>query len=359
MAFFQRFHLSVQANASAAARGKRSGLPGLIASFALALLLALVISPVPVSAQGAGPSMDAAADWLLTLRDENGAFPGFDGTPDPGVTVDAVTALALAGRTNDLAPSLAYLEGEALVYAQTGPGSAAKLALMLIVSGQNPRDFATVDPLSIVEHGAQAGMIGFGPYDHALGLLALAAGGSAIPDAAIEAVWSSQGEEGGWAFDGATNVGAADSNTTALMIRALVATGHGQDDRVGTAASWLASLLLPEGMPYQAGGPADANSTSLALRAFDALGSGGSAGIAFDAVVDALVQFQNENGSFSWLLDPRDENVFSTVEAIPALAAVAVLVAAPTPGAEGVPASPVASPVASPEASPVGLRPAA
>jgi hypothetical protein len=71
------------------------------------------------------------------------------------------------------------------------------------------------------------------------------------------------------------------------------------------------------------------------------------------------VQFQNENGSFSWLLDPRDENVFSTVEAIPALAAVAVLVAAPTPGAEGVPASPVASPVASPEASPVGLRPAA
>ncbi len=323
-----------------------------LAGGATAVLLVLLLGIVPVAAQSPGPLMDAAADWLLTQRDESGAFPGFDGSPDPGVTVDAVTALATAGRKSDLGPSLDYLEGEALVYAQTGPGSAAKLALMLVAAGENPRDFASVDPLSIVEHAAAAGMIGFGPYDHALGLLALAAAGSPIPDTAIEAAWNSQGEEGGWAFDGTTTAGAADTNTTALMIRALVEAGHGDDDRLDAAAEWLASLLLPEGMPYQAGGPADSNSTSLAVRAFDALGSRTSVAISIDSIVASLVGFQNENGSYSWLLDPRDDNMFSTVEAIPALAAVAVPVAVPT-------ASPATSPVASPEASPVALLRAA
>jgi hypothetical protein len=31
--------------------------------------------------------------------------------------------------------------------------------------------------------------------------------------------------------------------------------------------------------------------------------------------------FQNESGSFSYVLDPKDENLFATVQAIPALAA--------------------------------------
>lgn len=286
--------------------------------------------------------MDAAAIWLMNQRGAEGSFPGFDGTPDPGVTVDAVTALALAGLANELEPSLTYLEGEALVYAQTGPGSAAKLALMLVAAGLNPRDFATVDPLSIVEHAAAQGMIGFGPFDHALGLLALTAGGSAIPAAAMDAAWSSQSEEGGWAFDGTTATGAADSNTTALMIRALVAAGFGTDERVAGATIWLASLVMPDGMPYQSGGPADSNSTALAIRAFGAVGQGVSE-VELDALVHALIGFQNENGSYSWMLDPRDDNIFSTVEAIPALATVRDV-------AEG-----GSTPAASPQASPTAL----
>lgn len=315
---------------------------------AIAVLMVVLVGIVPIAAQSPGAQLDAASNWLLSQRDESGAFPGFDGTADPGVTVDAVTALAMAGRARELETSLAYLEAEALVYAQTGPGSAAKLALMLIAAGQNPRDFATVDPLSIVEHAAAAGMIGFGPYDHAIGLLALSAAGSSIPDAAIEAAWSAQGEEDAWAFDGSTAVGSADTNTTAMMIRALGAAGHGDDDRVEAAAVWLAGLLGQDGMPYQAGGPADSNSTALAVRAFEALRSESSVVIGYESIVNALIDFQNGNGSFSWMLDPRDDNIFSTVEAIPALAAVADISGVPT-----------GSPLASPQASPVALKPAA
>lgn len=325
-----------------------------------ALMVALGAGTITVAAQPTGPgsSMDAASEWLLAQRDSDGAFPGFDGTADAGVTVDAVTALALAGRASELAPSLTWLESEALVYAQTGPGTAAKLAMMLIIAGENPRDFASVDPLSIVEHAAEQGMIGFGPFDHALGLLALTAGGSAIPEAALAAVWDTQGEEGGWAFDGNTAAGAADTNTTALMVRALVAAGHGGDERVAEAAAWLLSLVTADGMPYQPGGPADSNSTALALRALAAYGAARPMA-ELDVLLEALMAFQNDNGSYSWMLDPRDENMFSTVEAIPALAVMAPVLAVPTAMPDAPPASPVASPVASPEASPVAWQLAA
>ena len=54
-------------------------------------------------------------------------------------------------------------------------------------------------------------------------LIALTAAGEAIPDAVLEPLRTAQGEEGGWAFDGSIAPGAADSNTTALVIQALVA----------------------------------------------------------------------------------------------------------------------------------------
>ena len=70
-------------------------------------------------------------------------------------------------------------------------------------------------------------------------LIALTAAGEAIPDAALEPVRTAQGEDGGWAFDGSTAPGAADSNTTALVIQALVAAGHGDDPMVDRALAFL------------------------------------------------------------------------------------------------------------------------
>ncbi|MGD9711842.1 MAG: hypothetical protein AB7V46_07235 [Thermomicrobiales bacterium] len=284
------------------------------------MIVGLLLSMPGSTVAQSSASIVSATEWLISQRLENGAYPGFDGSPDAVVTVDAVTALALAGFQDEAEESTLYLESEALVFAQIGPGSAAKLALMLVASGKDPHNFAFVDPLSIVEHAANAGMIGFGPYDHALGLLALSAGGSDIPEVAVEALFQSKADGAGWAFDGSTDPAASDTNTTALIIRAAHAIGRGDDQRIASAAEWLASLRTAEGFPYQPEGPSDANSTALSLQALVLY-----PGFKTEEALAVLSAFQNDNGSFSWMLDPRDENIFSTVQAIPSLVALSVI----------------------------------
>ncbi len=318
-------------------RSRASAMCAFLAALVIASLLgASTGSGTRVSAQDAEfqSSATAAAEWLLEQRLEDGAFPGFTGEADPGLTVDAIIALSAAGKADEIEQSLAYLESEALVFAQTGPGSAAKLALALVAAGLDPHDFATVDPLSIVEHAAAQGLIGFGPYDHALGLLALAAGGSEIPDQAIEAVFTTQGEDGGWKFDGSTAPGTGDTNTTALMIQAAYAAGIGNDDRIAAAIDWLFSLQAEDGgVPYLPDDPSDSNSTALAAQALMAAGRG-TDDPDVSALLETLAAFQNDNGSISWLIDPRDENIFSTVNAIPAMAGVALPVYADAESAQ-------------------------
>ncbi len=209
--------------------------------------------------------------WLLTQQAEDGGFIGFSGESDAGATVDAVLALASAqsaGIDVDLESAMKYLESQALVYAQFSPGAAAKLSMALVAAGMNPHDIDHVDPMSIVVVAAGAGMIGMGPYDHALGLQALVATGEPVPDAAIQAARDSQIEDGSWAFDGTMTPGAGDTNTTAMMVMGLVAAGI-QDETVDRAIAYLAGSANDDGgYPYQPGAESDANSTSLVLQAF-------------------------------------------------------------------------------------------
>ncbi len=138
------------------------------------LLVALVLSAfaTPVSAQENQASIETAVQWLLTQQNDDGGFVGFSGESDAGATVDAVLALASAQQAGidvDLESAMKFLEGEALVYAQFSPGAAAKFSMALVAAGMNPHDIDHVDPMSIVVVGAGLGMIGLGPYDHALG----------------------------------------------------------------------------------------------------------------------------------------------------------------------------------------------
>jgi prenyltransferase beta subunit len=324
-----------------------------LVSVTLGLLLVLTMMPGLAAAHDDAyhESVQQAASWLMAQQADDGGFPGFSGESDPSTTTDAVIALAAAqpeGVEESIDAALAYLGTHALVVAQAGPGAAAKLSLALAAAGLDPRDFEGVNTLSIVQAAADQGLIGSGPFEHALGMLALSAAGEPIPDGVIAVVRDTQGDSGGWAFDGATDAAAADTNTSALMVQALIAAGLDNDEAVTRGIDYLLSTAAPEGgFPYQPGGPIDANSTSLSTQALIA------AGRADDAVVDsalqALVELQNESGSFSWIDDPRDENMFATLQAIPALAGQAL------------PVLPMQSaiPAATPIASPVALLPAA
>lgn len=308
------------------------------------LLVALVLSAfaVPVSAQDNAPAVESAVQWLLTQQAEDGGFIGFSGESDAGATVDAVLALASAQQVGidvDLETAMQYLESQALVYAQFSPGAAAKLSMALVAAGMDPHDIDNVDPMSIVVVAAGLGMIGLGPYDHALGLQALVATGEPVPDAAIQASRDSQSEDGSWAFDGTTTPGAGDTNTTAQMVMGLIAAGV-HDEMVDRGLAYLAGTTNADGgYPYQPGAESDANSTALVLQAFIAAADPDLAD-AQDEALGALLGMQNESGAFAYMRSVPDDNQFATAQAIPAVVGVAF----PLPVMVAVLATPEATP---------------
>lgn len=323
-----------------------------IVTLALALTLGAgaALSGAPAAAQpatpaaaaepGADPALVRAVEHLLGQQDEAGGFAGFSGEPDPGVTTDAVVALRAASSQGiDTAAAIdravAYLAANGGAYAETGPGQAAKLALAAISGGQNPRDFGGADLIAALsspdasDAATPAAILADSVYSHALVLLALAAANEPVPPAMVEALREAQIEDGSWAFAGTTDLGAGDSNTTGLVLQALVATGNGADPMVDSGLAYLSSVQNEFGQfLYQAGqaDPADANSTALAVQALIATGQDPS-GPEWLNATQGLAVFQNVSGGFRYVDIMPADNLLATVQAIPALAGYALPVA--------------------------------
>lgn len=308
------------------------------------LLMAILAFPLASIASDQPPAeLQAGATWLQSQQAEDGGFAGFSGSTEPGITADAVIALVACGQSGidiDLDAAMAYLESQALVYAQSGPGSAARLALAALAAGRDPRNINGVDPVAIVLVAAQSGLIGDGLYAHALGLLALAAADEEIPAPAIALLAPAQGADGSWAFDGSKAPGAGDSNTTALLIQALVATGNGGVDFLPAAVDYLLGLVVDDGFPYQAGGAVDANSTALVIQALIAVNADTYAP-KIEAAHSALLELQGESGAFAYSAEAPGDNLYATVQALPALAGIPLPVLPVATDAE-----PAATPVA-------------
>jgi hypothetical protein len=317
----------------------------LVAAVLVAFLLLVGVLPALAVAQEATPAsasprttaspLPAASSWLRAQQMPDGGFPGFTGNPDPATTTDAVLALFAAQEADPdaaaaLAAAVAFLEPTGAAYAETGPGQAAKLALAAVAGGRDPRDFAGLDlvaamtaALATPVTAAPAGIYGDDLYDHALILIALAASGETIPEAAIEPLRATQTTDGGWAYDGSTGPGAADSNTTALLIQALAAAGRAPDPMVDGALPFLATLRAPDGTGF-AFGPtdplvADANSTALVIQALIATGEDPAAA-AWGNAPQALALYQTPAGGLRYLLGDDEPNLLATLQAIPALA---------------------------------------
>jgi hypothetical protein len=314
----------------------------------IAVALFLTLAPLTAAAQSATPTtaasgLDAAAAWLQSQQAADGGFPGFSGTSDASATTDAVLALAAArnaGVAVDLTKAVEFLEQNALVYAQTGPGQAAKLVLTIVAAGGDPTDVKTVNPLSIVEISAKgsSGIIGFGLFDHALGVLALVATGHEVPQSAIDTFRAAQLANGSWAFDGTTADQAGDTNTTAMAIQALAAAGLARDPMIDKALAYLKSSQVESGaFPFQPGSApnGDANSTAIVVQAILAVGQD-PASPEWKNAAAALAAFQNPSGAFRYTDDLPDDNLFATVQAIPALAGQPYpITAAPSTSSDG------------------------
>lgn len=309
----------------------------------LVLIASLVLSGGSVAGQSATPDaspfaspvagtpLERSVSYLQSQQGEDGGFPGFEGTSDPGVTADAVVALAAARAAgvdtdSSIGDALAHLETGGITYAETGPGQRAKLILAVVAAGTDPASFAGQDLVEpLLAAAPETGVHGSGLYDHALVTLAAAAVGSDQAGALAEVFASYQTPEGSWAFDTTTTAGAGDTNTTALVVQALIAAGQTDSPAIEPALTYLGTAQESGGgFAYQPADPLvpDANSTALAVQALIATGAD-LTNESVSAAVEALAAFQNPSGGFRYTDDVPEDNLFATVQAIPALAGYA------------------------------------
>ena len=325
-------------------------------------LLALTMAVSPLAGAAAAPvrgeydaAVQKAAGWIAGQQQPDGSFPGFG----PGSTADALFALTAAGRSGDPRvtgglSALDYLASKAPSYVKT-PGAAAKTLLAIAATGEtrDSANFGGVDLLTIMlsSYDAASGHYGKDVTGQALVILAFVAYGQAIPPAALTWLANAQGSEGGWAFDGSTGAGSADTNTTGLVLQALAA-GQGSNASVAQKAiAYLHTQQNPDGgFPYQhgPGNASDANSTAMVIMGLQAAGEnpdsaawkqGGA------SPLDFLSSLQNASGALRFQATPADDNAGATYQAVPALAQMTLPIAhlqhpgtggplpgAPTPG---------------------------
>jgi hypothetical protein len=293
---------------------------GLILAMMLMALMIGVAAPVGA----AGTETASAAAWLRGQQNADGGYPGFSGpTSDPSTSADVALAFVSAGiglgdvRKGD-ANLLDYLHGSASGL-KTGP--AAKYLLVAANIGEDPSSFGGADlvALSTAEKSVD-GVYGNSYFVHALVVLAHAIAKS--PDAAKAldngVLLRAQQVDGGWGFDAK---GASDTNTTALVVQALVASGQG-GDATTRGMAYMEGTLQSSGLyPFDANsGDGDANSTAYVLQAKTAARANPAE---ITRTRAALIALQNPSGAFPFQKAAPDDNLLATVQAIPALNGVA------------------------------------
>lgn len=291
------------------------------------LTVALAGAAPPVEAAGPPAALAGGIQWLRGQQHDDGGFgaPGSSGS----ISTDAALAFAAAGI--DLATVrrgsrslLDYLLAIAPSYGQS-PAGAAKLALTAIATGRDPRAFGGQNLLATIRNGLTTdGQYGASLFEHGYAVLALAGAGEPVDPRAIAWIVRSQISDGAWGFAGPGQPGDGDSNTTALLVQALIAAGQTETPALASALGYLRrSLVAGGGFTYAPGQEeppvADANSTALAVQALLALNEAPGAPRWADSL-SRLVRFQNAAGALRWRDDQPDDNLLATVQALPALA---------------------------------------
>ncbi len=299
------------------------------------VVLVMLVSSLPALAQA---DLSAALDYLKAQQNADGGWgSGFSPESTAGSTADAVLAIVAAGgdlsefETEGNTP-LGYLahRSEDLETA----GDRAKVLMAVVAAGEDPRNFADVDLVLRLEWligsdgkiGTEADTF----YTHCLSVLALRSVSRPVPAASLELIRAGQIADGSWAWNGEPLEGTGDTNSTAVAVQALMAAGEaGTSDVVQQALAYFQAMQNDDGgFPYQKpsdfGTETDANSTAVVIQAILAAGQdpvGAEWATAEGKTpVDALLALQNESGAFAWQAAMPDDNLLSTVQALPAVA---------------------------------------
>lgn len=299
----------------------------------IGVILVLTLSVWGAPVMGATHSQNAEAlAWLRAAQEPDGGFSsGFAEGSDLGTTVEVILAAAAAGEdvstwvTDEGRSPLDYVATQVASSAVTDVGNLGKVILVAVATGQDPRSFAGEDLIEGVkaEQDPETGLFGDTLFKHAYVVLALHNARAAVPESAVTAMTSQFTEDGGWALFGGTTPGTADTNTTALVMQALVAVGR--PDSAAGALPYLQRMQNEDGgFPYQKpsawGTETDANSTAVVLQALNALDESLGTWVAngTDPLGALLAMWDPNTGAYRWQQGVPSANMLATAQAIQA-----------------------------------------
>ncbi|MDQ6884160.1 MAG: hypothetical protein M3077_08000 [Candidatus Dormibacteraeota bacterium] len=251
----------------------------LIPAAVLALAL-LGPTAMTVAAQSSYSSnAQHALQWLQCTQQQPNGQIGNGGNPIArssevalGLAAAGLSASAMRSGATSLADYLKTAvstdvgtNGELLLAraSQKGAGSTATVAAQLQASKSTT--------------GATAGEYGSDIFPDALAILGLRAAGQLVGQDAVAFLQGQQKSDGGWSADNADAYG-TDSNTTALVIQALISSGVATtDSSIASGFGYLQSVFGQGGFENSPGSAPDPNSNELAIQAIRAANRQGDA----------------------------------------------------------------------------------
>jgi len=291
-------------------------------------VLSFILPVFSATAQANDGDLDGAVVWLRNQQAQDGGFSnGFAPESDIGATADSVLALVFAGedptilKTNEKSP-IDFLEERIQAGDVQGAGVAAKVILALNAVEFDPQTFGGVDLVDVVldDFDTSTGLFGMGPFDSGLAIAALVAVDEELPEGAVDGLLATGLEDGSFSFIYDESLVTGDSNTTAIVVQALIAAGV--EDEIGPLLDYFrATQNEDDGWTYQKpsefGEETDANSTAFVIQALDAAGEDLAE---WGDPLAALISLQLENGAFGFSATFPDANILATLQAIPTLA---------------------------------------
>ena len=278
----------------------------------------------------AGPQTNAATKAIVYvegLQNTDGGFPDFAAASSPSATIEAEFAFAAVGvnpatiRKGGMSPA-DYLATQAVSYSGT-PGGAAKLVIGIAMMDLDATSFGSIDALAAMEASYNTGTGQFGSdlFAQSLYMLAERSLARPVPPLAVTYLEAQQHVDGGW--EDCCGFG-EDTDTTALVMRALIASGvPAADTHIVKGLAYLkASQQSDGGFPYSAPGASDPDSTAYSLQAIVAAGENINAGGPWDAgagktPLTALASLQNPaNGALQYF---GSDSAFATYQGVPGL----------------------------------------
>jgi hypothetical protein len=236
----------------------------IVASF-LALPIFLLASVSAAAQTPASSNAQKALQWLQCTQQQANGQIGSNGNPIARSSEVAIGLAAAGKQASAMHAGAKSLADFLRTATSTEVGTNGEL-LLARASVSDAGPIATVAAQLQAAKGTN-GEYGSDIYSDALAILGLRAAGQTVADDAVAFLETQQKASGGWSADNADQYG-EDSNTTALVIQALLSTGVASTDPAITKAfAYLQSVFGGGGFGSSPGAGPDPNSDELAIQA--------------------------------------------------------------------------------------------